>query len=52
MTDESSNNVKAIKTYFESGRSGRKVEVPELKALTQEERQELAAACKKELGWE
>lgn len=52
MTDESKSNLTAIKTYFESGPRGRKVELPELKALTQGDREELGAACKKELGWD
>jgi hypothetical protein len=52
MTDESKGNAKAIKTYFESGPSDRKIEMSELKALTQEEREELGTACKKALGWE
>ena len=52
MIDDSKTNVKAIKTYFESGSSGRKVEIPELKALTLEEREELGAECRKALGWE
>ena len=52
MIDDSKSNVKAIKTYFESGSSGRKVEMPELKALTQQEREELGADCMRALGWE
>jgi hypothetical protein len=52
MTDESKSNLTAIKTYFESGPRGRKVEMPELKALTQEDREELGVACRQELGWE
>ncbi len=52
MTDESKTNVKAIKPYFESGPSGRKVEMSELQALPLEEREELGTACKKALGWE
>jgi hypothetical protein len=51
MTDDGKRNVKAIKAYFESGPRGREVEIPELKALTPDEREELDAACKKELGW-
>ena len=52
MTDDSKSNVKAIKMFFESGPRGRKVEMPELKALTQEEREELGAECRRTLGWE
>ena len=52
MEEESKSNVTAIRTFFESEPRGRKVEMPELKALTQEDREELGAACKKELGWE
>ena len=52
MEEESKSNLTAIRTFFESGPRGRKVEMPELKALTPEDREELGAACKKELGWE
>lgn len=52
MVEENKSNLTAIMMYFESGSNGRKVEMPELKALTQEEREELGAACKKELRWE
>jgi hypothetical protein len=51
MTEDSKSSMKAIKTFFESGPRGREVEIPELKALTPDEREELGAACKKELGW-
>jgi hypothetical protein len=51
MTDDSKSNTKAIKAYFESGPRGREVEIPELKGLTPDEREELGSACKKELGW-
>ena len=52
MEEESKSNLTAIRTYFESGPRGRKVEMSELKALTQEDREEIGTACKKALGWE
>jgi hypothetical protein len=52
MEDESKRNLSAIKTFFESGPRGRKLEMPELKALTHEDREELGAACRQELRWE
>jgi hypothetical protein len=41
--------VKAIKLFFEAD-GGRKVTVPELKSLTEQDRQELAELCAAELG--
>ena len=52
MMDESKSNLAAIKTYFESGPRAKKVDTSELKALTQEDREELGTACRKELGWD
>ena len=44
-------NIKAIKDFFQAG-DGHKVEIRELKALSQEERLELAALAAAELGVE
>ena len=41
--------IEAIKTFFES-KGGRKVEMAELKALSQAEREELATLAAVELG--
>jgi hypothetical protein len=48
--EEKRSNVAAIREYF--SKDSRKVEMQELKDLSQEEREELGALCKKELGWE
>ncbi len=52
MEEENRSNLTAIRAFFEAGPKGRKVEMPELKALTPEDREELGAACRKELDWE
>ena len=39
-------NITAIKTFFEEGKLGRKVELDEFKALNEEEMTELGAMCK------
>jgi len=46
---EEMGNVTAIKTFFEKGLRGRKVEMSEFKALTKEEREELGQLCRDEL---
>ena len=43
--------IEAIKTFFESN-GGRKIQMAELKALSQAEREELATLAAKELGVE
>lgn len=42
--------IEAIKKFFESGDSGRKVEAQELKALTPDERTELATMACEAMG--
>jgi len=42
--------IEAIKKFFESGPSGRKVEAQELKALTPDERTELATLACEAMG--
>jgi hypothetical protein len=42
--------IEAIKTYFEADPHGRKVTMDEMKALTSDERQELAEMCAAALG--
>jgi hypothetical protein len=44
--------IKAIKTYFEQGPSGRKVTMSELKELTTEERKHLGQLSAEALGME
>lgn len=46
-------NVKAIREYFSAGPAGRKVEMKELKELSEEERKELGAMAREaiEKGW-
>ncbi len=48
---EKMNRMKAIRTFFESD-GGRKVSMDEMKALTVEDRKELAELAAKELGVE
>lgn len=48
MSEEMS-NVAAIRKFFGEGTNGRKVEMAELKVLSQEEREELGVLCKAEL---
>lgn len=52
MAEEKRSNLAAIREYFGTGDSGRKVDMQELKALDPKEREELGVLCKKELGWD
>ena len=49
---EKTTNIGAIREFFGEGRHGRKVEMSEMKDLSQEERKELGALCAEELGRE
>lgn len=52
MTKEEVNelsNIQAIKRFFESGSAGRKITLPELKALSHDTREELAILCREAL---
>ena len=44
--------MKAIKTYFEGGKHGKKVEMAEFKKLSKDDRKELAELAAVELGME
>jgi len=47
---EEMGRIEVIKTFFEKD-GGRKVQMAELKALSQDEREELASLAAKELGF-
>ena len=51
---EKISNVSAIRNYFAAGKWGRKVEMKELKVLSQDERQELGDMAREALdkGWD
>lgn len=47
--DEKLSDVAAIRQYFSEGKHGRKVEITELKELSQSDRKELGELCRTEL---
>ena len=50
MADERITGIKALKTYFESGVTGKKVTLDELKALSKEDRAELTELAEAEVN--